>query len=67
MEGCQPEDILSAVSSHYGRRPRYRTLSTPESSTSNSTSSPATVKITRSQMLVTRSAVRSRLWATHSR
>ncbi len=37
------------------------------SSTSISTISPVTVKMTRSQMLATRSAVRSRLWATHSR
>ena len=42
-------------------------LSMPEVSMSNSTISPVTVKITRSQMLVTRSAERSRLWATHSR
>lgn len=33
----------------------------------NSTTSPVTVKITRSQILVTRSAVRSRLCAAHIR
>lgn len=38
----------------------------PSSRISNSPSSPVTVKTTRSQMLVTRSAARSRLWATHS-
>ena len=36
-------------------------------SPSNSTTLPVTVKMTRSQMLVTRSAARSRLWAAHSR
>jgi len=45
----------------------YAMLVRPEFSTSISCILPVTVKITRSQMLVTRSAARSRLWATHSR
>ena len=68
-------------SSHWPRRSRdfcersermsscspYPRLSMPWFSDPMSTSLPVTVKITLSQILVTRSAVRSRLCATHSR
>ena len=43
------------------------TLSTPVSSTSSSSIFPVTVKTTRSQILITRSAARSRLWAAHNK
>jgi len=45
----------------------YPILSTPVSSMSISTISPVTVKMTRSQILVTRSAARSRLCAAQSK
>ncbi len=71
-EGISLEDLLEGLKEERKIRPiyaecPYRIPQFPSSWTSISLNSPVSVKTTRSQMLVTRSAARSRLWATQRR
>jgi len=64
-DGGTPNDRAVAFKGLRRRQLTLHQMGSLSASSSTSTSSPVTVKITRSQILVTRSAVRSRLCATH--